>query len=31
VSRINALGWKAETSLRDGVTTMYRWFLANQA
>jgi GDP-L-fucose synthase len=31
VSRIHALGWKAETSLHDGVSAMYRWFLENQA
>ena len=31
VSRIHALGWKAETSLRDGVTAMYDWYVAQQA
>jgi GDP-L-fucose synthase len=31
VSRIHALGWKAETSLHDGVSAMYRWFLDHQA
>lgn len=27
VSRINSLGWKAEVSLREGVQTIYRWYL----
>jgi len=27
VSRIHALGWKAEMSLRDGVSQMYRWYV----
>lgn len=27
VSRINALGWKARTSLLEGVERTYRWFL----
>ena len=27
VSRLDSLGWKARTSLRDGVTMTYRWFL----
>ncbi|HEU0131830.1 MAG TPA: GDP-L-fucose synthase [Mycobacteriales bacterium] len=31
VSRINALGWKAETALRDGVAATYAWYLANAA
>ena len=31
VSRIHALGWKAEMSLRDGVTAMYAWYAAQQA
>jgi GDP-L-fucose synthase len=26
VSRINGLGWQAETSLRDGAEATYRWF-----
>ncbi|NHC46350.1 GDP-L-fucose synthase [Motilibacter sp. K478] len=29
VSRINALGWKAEIGLRDGIASTYRWFLDN--
>ena len=31
VSRINALGWKAEISLRDGLASTYRWYLDNVA
>ena len=31
VSRIHALGWKAEVSLREGVETIYRWYLDNVA
>ncbi len=31
VSRIHALGWKAEVSLRDGIERIYRWFEANEA
>ncbi|MCA9580448.1 MAG: GDP-L-fucose synthase [Myxococcales bacterium] len=27
VSRLNALGWKAKTPLRDGIEATYRWFL----
>ena len=27
VSKINALGWKAKTSLEDGISTVYSWFL----
>ena len=27
VSRINALGWKAEVALRDGVRRMHEWYL----
>lgn len=30
VSKINALGWKAATSLEDGIERVYRWFLANE-
>ena len=30
VSRIHQLGWTAKVSLREGVTTTYRWFLQNQ-
>lgn len=31
VSRINALGWKAETSLREGVSTVYGWYREHAA
>jgi GDP-L-fucose synthase len=31
VSRINALGWRAETPLRQGIQDTYAWFLANVA
>ena len=27
VSRVKALGWHAQTSLRDGLQKTYRWFL----
>jgi GDP-L-fucose synthase len=27
VARINALGWKAEVSLREGIEMIYRWYL----
>jgi GDP-L-fucose synthase len=27
VTRINALGWKAEVSLREGIEMIYRWYL----
>lgn len=29
VSRIQALGWKATTSLEEGIARSYRWFLEN--
>ncbi len=29
VSRINALGWKASTGLREGIESTYDWFLRN--
>tara|TARA_R110002124_G_scaffold280092_1_gene453182 strand:- start:20364 stop:21320 length:957 start_codon:yes stop_codon:yes gene_type:complete len=29
VSRINALGWKAEIDLREGIENTYQWFLTN--
>lgn len=31
VSRMTALGWKAKTSLDDGIRQTYRWFLENIA
>lgn len=31
VSRIEELGWKARTPLRDGIESTYRWFLENAA
>jgi GDP-L-fucose synthase len=31
VARINALGWKAEISLRDGIASTYEWFLRHVA
>ena len=30
VSRMDQLGWKAKTSLHEGVGRTYRWFLANR-
>jgi len=30
VSRINQLGWKASTTLSEGLAGTYRWFLDNQ-
>ena len=29
VSRLNALGWHAKTSLRDGLASTYAWYLDN--
>jgi GDP-L-fucose synthase len=31
VSRINALGWKADIGLRDGIEATYRWYLEHHA
>jgi GDP-L-fucose synthase len=31
VGRINALGWKARISLRDGIAQTYAWYLKNVA
>jgi GDP-L-fucose synthase len=31
VSRIHALGWRADVALEDGVRETYRWFVANVA
>jgi GDP-L-fucose synthase len=31
VARINALGWRAEIGLRQGIAATYAWYLANAA
>jgi GDP-L-fucose synthase len=31
VSRITALGWKAQIPLRQGLQQTYRWFVAQRA
>ncbi len=31
VSKINDMGWKAKTSLQDGLQQYYSWFLENQS
>ncbi len=30
VSKLQALGWKAETDLRSGISSTYRWFCENE-
>jgi GDP-L-fucose synthase len=30
VSRLDALGWTPSISLKDGLTSMYQWYLANE-
>ena len=30
VSRLTKMGWRARTSLRDGIADTYRWFLQNR-
>ena len=29
-SKINSLGWKSKTTLTDGLTKTYNWYLENQ-
>lgn len=29
-SRLAAMGWRAETSLPDGLRKIYQWYLSNQ-
>lgn len=29
VSRINSLGWKYKTELKDGIVQTYKWYLEN--
>lgn len=31
LSRITALGWRAEIALRDGIESTYRWFVTHRA
>jgi len=31
VSKLNAMGWQARISLREGIARTYRWFLENEA
>ena len=30
VTRINSLGWKAKTDLREGIEKTYKWYLSTQ-
>lgn len=30
VTRLNSLGWKAKTSLKDGIAKTYKWFVENK-
>ncbi|MBN2545304.1 MAG: GDP-L-fucose synthase [Spirochaetes bacterium] len=30
VSKINSLGWKAKTSLKEGITATYKWYIENE-
>jgi len=30
VTKLNGLGWKAETALEDGLQKAYQWFLDNE-
>ncbi len=29
VSKINGMGWKAKTSLKEGIEKTYKWFIEN--
>ncbi len=30
VSRLNALGWEAQTSLKEGIEKTYKWYISNE-